>query len=268
MTHSLRPAPFGPISSRHVGSLLSALLLAASLAVGSSGLNPPSSSVRSRAAGQQNPSPDLSPERFDLLVRSNMFTGMAGDRESLERAMKLCEQALAQNPKNPAALVWHGSGLVFQAGQKFRTGDYINGKQVIVRGFREMDDAVALAPESLTMLIPRGASLLGYAKHSSDPERAKPRLVQGLADYEKVLALQKQGWEKLPAHSRGELLSGLVEGWVRVGDAAKARSYAQRIVDELPGSRYAARAKEFLEASPAPAQVDWQCLGCHAASPR
>jgi hypothetical protein len=91
---------------------------------------------------------------------------------------------------------------------------------------------------------------------------------KGLADYEKILAIQTRVWSTTPVHSRGELLSGLVEGWVRAGDAAKARSYAQRIVDELPGSPYAARAKQFLASVGAPAQLDWPCIGCHAAMGR
>jgi len=245
-----------------------ALLLIVAVAALSIGLLSQNSFALGHEARQQNPPPDFSADRFDMQVRSDMFAGMAGDREAFERAMKLCEQALAQDRKNVAALVWHGSGLVFQAGQMFRAGDYISGKQVIVRGFKEMDDSVAQAPESLTTLIPRGASLLAYAAHSSDPERAKPRLLQGLADYEKVLAIQKALWSTLPAHSRGELLSGLAEGWLRAGDAAKARNYAQRIVDELPGTRYVARAKDFVAASTAPAQLDWPCIGCHAGSAR
>jgi len=248
--------------------LICVCLLAAALAVlaiaaaPAPRLAPPSRNLQQSAAAA--PSSD----RFDMQVRSDMFAGMAGDHDALDRAMKLCEQALTSDQKNAAALVWHGSGLVFQAGQMFRSGDYVSGKQVIIRGFKEMDDAVALAPDSLTTLIPRGASLLGYAQHSTDPERAKPRLLQGLSDYEKVLGIQKTQWGSIPAHSRGELLSGLVEGWLRAGDAAKARAYAQRIVDDLPGTRYAARAKDFLSASPAPAQIDWQCIGCHAGAGR
>ena len=43
---------------------------------------------------------------------------------------------------------------------------------------------------------------------------------------------------------------------------------AQRIVDDLPGTPYAARAKEFLAAEGAPAQLDWNCIGCHNAMAR
>jgi acyl transferase domain-containing protein len=126
-----------------------------------------------------------------------------------------------------------------------------------------MDDAVALAPESLGVLIPRGATLLSYAAHSTDPQRAHPRLEMGLADYEKVLAIQKAEWAALPLHSRGELLSALAAGWLQAGDALRARGSAQRIMGELAGSRYAARAQSFLPAAPPPAQLDWPCLGCH-----
>jgi hypothetical protein len=205
-------------------------------------------------------------DRFDRLVRSDMFAGMAGDPEALARAMKQCEEALAGDPKKPEALVWHGSGLVFQAGQMFRGGDYQNGKAAIIRGFREMDDAAALAPGDIRVLIPRGASLLGYAAHATDPARARPQLEKGLADYEKVLAIQKPVWDTLPVHSRGELLSGLVEGWLRAGEAAKARDYARRIVSDLPASRYATRAKAFLAEANPPAQLHWECMGCHVAA--
>jgi hypothetical protein len=220
------------------------------------------------AVRNQNPPSGKAPERFDMAVRGDMFSGMAGDREALERAMRLSEQRLENNSKDPEALVWHGSGLVFQAGQMFRAGDVINGKQTIVRGMKEMDDAVALEPHSLTTLIPRGASLLGYAAHASDPARARPRLEMGLADYEMVLSLQKPEWERLPLHSRGELLSGLAAGWLQAADVAKARSYAQRIATEMPGSRYAARAQEFLSTVPPPARLDWPCLGCHVSPAR
>src|SRR4051794_18787746 len=48
-------------------------------------------------------------ERFDFLVREDFFAGLAGDREKFQRAMKLCEDTLAKNPKHADAMVWHGS---------------------------------------------------------------------------------------------------------------------------------------------------------------
>ena len=268
MTGSNRhPSSLSPLLQR-LRSLAPAFLLAASLLALFFALIPQNGLARARQNSAARPAHPREEERFDNLVRDEMFAGMAGDAAAFGRAMKRCEQALAADPKDVQALVWHGSGLVFQAGQLFRSGDFMKGKEVILRGFKEMDDAVVLAPNDIAVLIPRGASLLSYAKNSRDQERARPRLQQGLADYEKALALQSQSWNSMPVHSRGELLSGLAEGWLRAGDAAKARVYAQRIVDDLPGTPYAARAKEFLAASPAPAQLDWNCIGCHNAMAR
>lgn len=207
------------------------------------------------------------PERFDNEVRADMFAGMAGDAAALDRAMKLCEVTLASDPDNAEALVWHGAGLSFQASIAFRNGDYAKGGPMVGRAFREMDTAVAKKPDSLGVLIPRGATLIEYARHDPSPDRARAELEKGLGDYEKVLALQKADWANRPLHARGELLSGLADGWLRDGDAAKARLYAQRIVTDLPGSAYATRAQDFLGAAPPPKQVEWHCMGCHVSSP-
>ena len=58
-------------------------------------------------------------ERFDMRVRNDFFAGFAGNQEALDRAMKLCEEELARNPANAAALVWHGSGVFFESGMYF-----------------------------------------------------------------------------------------------------------------------------------------------------
>jgi tetratricopeptide (TPR) repeat protein len=203
--------------------------------------------------------------RFDNLVRGDMFAGMAGDAAAFSRAMKLCEDTLAKSPRHPEALVWHGSGDYFLAGRAFQTGDFAIGMELFNKSLREMDDAVSILPDSITVLIPRGAVLLEGSKHLPDPLQAASQLEKALADYEKVLAVQKDDWAKLPLHSRGELLSGLAEGWYRAGNAVKARGYLQRIVAETKGSEYSARAQVVLNAVNPPKQLNWQCIGCHVA---
>ena len=114
-----------------------------------------------------------------------------------------------------------------------------------------MDDAVAKTPDQIGVLIPRGATLLEYSRYDPSPERARAELEKALGDYEKVLALQKSDWQTRPVHARGELLSGLAEGWFRAGDLAKAHSYMERLVQDTAGSPYAARAQGFLLHRPA-----------------
>jgi tetratricopeptide (TPR) repeat protein len=205
-------------------------------------------------------------ERFDNQVRADMFAGLAGDAAALDRAMKRCEETLAQDPENTEALVWHGSGSIFLGGQAMRSADYAKGGPLLAKGLREMDDAVAKAPDRVGVLIPRGATLLEYSKYDPMPEHAQAELQKALGDFEKVLVLQKPDWQNRPLHARGELLSGLAEGWYRAGDVQKARSYMERLVAETAGSPYAARAQVFLSASAPPKQLDWHCIGCHVSS--
>src|ERR1044071_8407868 len=148
-------------------------------------------------------------ERFDFLVREDFFAGMAGDKEALARGMKTCEEALAKNPRHAEALVWHGGGLVFISGQYFQKGDVGKGMELWTRGLKEMDDAVALDPDSVGVLIPRGSTLINASRFMKPDEMARPHLQKGLNDYEKVLQMQKSYFARLSGHARGELLYGL-----------------------------------------------------------
>src|SRR5437588_6030731 len=89
----------------------------------------------------------MSQERFDLKVRNYFFAGFAGDEASFAKGMKMCEDALAENPKLAEALVWHGSGLFAQSRQAFQKGDFQVGLDLWQRGLKEMDDAAALEPD-------------------------------------------------------------------------------------------------------------------------
>jgi len=200
-------------------------------------------------------------ERFDLKVRNDFFAGFAGNAEALARGMKACEAALAENPKQAEALVWHGGGLLYQAGGAFRSGDQQKGMEMWTRGLQEMKTAVELEPDSVGVRIPRGASLLGVSRFVP-PEMAKPLLADGLADYEHTYELQKPMFAELGTHPRGELLFGLAEGYSRFGDEAKARQYFELIKHDLPDTAYAKRADLWMETKSLPANQT-QCVGCH-----
>lgn len=200
-------------------------------------------------------------ERFDFKVRSYFFAGFAGDTASLEKGMKICEDALAADPKNAQALVWHGSGVFFQAGQAFQKGDSQNGMELWQRGLKEMSDAVTLAPDALAVVIPRGAVLL-TASHYTPPEMARQLIQTGVQDFEKAYELQGPDLSQLGTHPRGELMIGLADGYSRLGYQDKAQQWFERIQKEMPGTPYAKSAASWLETKTlAPAQAG--CLGCH-----
>jgi hypothetical protein len=200
-------------------------------------------------------------ERFDYLVREDMFKGVAGDKAALDRAMALCDARLAENPNHAEALVWHGTGLLIQAGEAFTIGDSDKGIVLNRNGLAEMARAVALRPDDVSILIPRGAVLLAVGMGIADVQRARPYFATAVGDFEKVLALQQPYLASLSQHPKGELLASLAEGWSRLGDVEKSRLYLTRMVAELPDTPYSAAATARLDNPGENSRIT--CLGCH-----
>lgn len=202
--------------------------------------------------------------RFDELVRGDFFAGIAGDAVAMQRAMRLIEEALAKTPQHAEALVWRGSGLVGQANQAFQKGDAAAGIDLFERGLKDMNDAVALAPDNVGTLIPRGATLLEVSRSVPDSARAKTLLATAVADYEKVLVLQAPYFKYLSDHARGELLFGLAEGWHRLGEREKSRAHVDRLRAEASGSEYGRMAEQWLKDPTGASAKQRGCVGCHA----
>lgn len=214
------------------------------------------------AAAPTTPVAASEPERFDEKVRADVFDGMRGDTAAMARAMKVCEETLAKNPKHAEAMVWHGAGVVGKASEAFRTGDRQQGITLYTQGLAEMDAAVALEPNNVGVRIPRGAVLLAMAPFVPEPEKTK-LLERGIGDYETTYALQQQQgyFPKLTLHAREQLLYGLTDGYANLGKSDKAAAYVEKMKLEAAGSellpRAASRARGEAVAGPAP------CEQCH-----
>ncbi|HKV25242.1 MAG TPA: hypothetical protein VJN93_11680 [Candidatus Acidoferrum sp.] len=230
------------------------LLSGGAIVVASVGALPTSQTAR------QDPS---SQERFDMEVRADFFTGFRGDEAALERGMRKCEEALAKDPKNAEALVWHGSGLSYSAKKEFMAGNFEKGREIQERGVAEMNEAVALRPDDVRVLIPRAAVFLSAAMHVPSAEAAKRDFRIAAGDYEKVLQLQTAHFSELPVHARGELLGGLAEAWNGLGETEKSLNYRKLMIEELPETAYASRAKQTLEGEQKSGPLGTTCLGCH-----
>lgn len=212
------------------------------------------------AAPQTAPRP--AGPRFDLVVRTDFFAGFAGDQARLARGMAACEEVLASTPNHAEALVWHGSGLAFNAGQAFQKGDMKTGGELWQRGMEEMDKAVALEPDNVGVRIPRGALLL-QATRNMPPDMGRPLLEKGVGDYEHVLALQSAYFNTLGDHPKGELLFGLAEGYSRLGRAEKARGYFDRLIADAPTSGQVPKAQTWIATGELPKSAGLGCVGCH-----
>jgi tetratricopeptide (TPR) repeat protein len=200
-------------------------------------------------------------ERYDHKVRNDFFAGFTGDNAALARGLSATEATLKENPDHAEALVWHGAGVYYQAGQAFQAGEPQKGMDLAMKGLAEMDRAVELAPENVAVRIPRGSVLIAATRFQQGPHVA-PLLAKGVSDYEKTWELQQSDLARLGTHSKGELLLGLADGYSRMGAKDKATSFYERAAKELPGTPYEKPAKEWLETGKLEPRKAG-CLGCH-----
>ena len=224
--------------------------------------------ARGKQDSKQNETTKSS-ERFDLIVREDFFAGMMGDVQRLNHGMKLCEEVLSKNPKHAGALVWHGGGLITRASGLYAAGDTAQGDKLWQQGLEEMNNAVVYEPENMGVKIGRAATLIGLSQSGWDPsdKEARVLLTSAVTDYEKVYQSQKATFDKIPLHSRGELLFGLASGWSILGDTEKARFYLELVIDNCKDSRYQKEAEKLLALKEMPT-VDHNCSGCHASANR
>jgi hypothetical protein len=205
----------------------------------------------------------LAHQRFDFKVREDMFAGMDGDAAAFDRAMKLIAETLVAEPDHAQALVWRGDGRLFLSGQAFQRGAIDEGRTLAGQGVADMERAVSLAPTEIAVRVPRASGLMPFARGLRAFNRPEAdRLTRvAIGDFEFVMAVSAPYWSKLGAHNRGELLGALADGWLQLGDVAKANVYLDRMTSELPGTPYARNA-EFRRADPS-ARKPLTCLGCH-----
>ena len=199
-----------------------------------------------------------------MKVRNYFFAGLAGDAASLQKGMKICEDILANDPKQPEALVWHGTGLVSESREAYQKGDQQKGAELWQRGLDEMDQAEAMAPNDLGVRIVRGSVLLIATQYLPE-EASRPLIEKGLSDYEKAYSVQGPDLSRLGTHKSGELMIGMADAYARLGQQDKAQQWFERIQKDLPGSPYAKSASTWLETKTlAPRQAG--CLSCHTAA--
>ena len=202
-------------------------------------------------------------ERFDMKVREDMFAGFDGDETAFKRAMALIERTLAADPDHAEALTWRGAGRLFLAGQAFGRGVFAEGLRQQAEGLADLEQGVALAPESPGTRAARGPVLMTYAAALRPHDRAKAdRLTTtAIGDFEFMVAREQPRWSGLASHDRGELLGALAQGWLQLDDPAKATPYLDRMIAELPNTPYA-KAATARRADPA-SKAALTCLGCH-----
>jgi hypothetical protein len=207
------------------------------------------------------------PARFDHKVRDLYFAAFAGDKAAMTKAMAITELTLKENPDHAEALVWHGGGVFFQSGEKFRAGDMQAAMEMLTKGTGMMDKAVELQPENIGVRIPRGSAYLA-ASRGMPPQMGRPLLEKGVADYEVAWDMQKNGgMSHFSQHSIGELWMGIADGNSRLAKKERAAEFFTMIKDKLPNTAWSAKADRWFAEGKLTVQ-DGNCVGCHLGSPK
>jgi len=134
------------------------------------------------------------------------------------------------------------------------------------RAMKLIAETLAADPNHAEALVWRGDGrlfLAGQAFQRGAFREGQTLSAEGLADMERAVALaaSQPRWNRMGEHGRGELLGALADGWLTLGETAKANAYLDRMTGELPGTAYAKNAAT-RRADPA-AKVPLTCLGCH-----
>jgi tetratricopeptide (TPR) repeat protein len=207
----------------------------------------------------------MAQQKLEDLGVKEIQTLLGGSTEDLDRLARMVDDAIAANPKSAFPKFMHGVVVFGRSGAASKQGDLATAAKLYQASIAEMEEAVRWEPDNIGVRVPRGAVLI-TATRSMPAQMGKPLLESGLSDFEHVLRLQEQdgSFEKRSDHQRGELLSGLGDGWARFGKEDKAREYFQRIVKDLPGTIYQTRAQAWLDGKPeAKSPVFFTCSGCH-----
>ena len=200
-------------------------------------------------------------------VGQDLLAVLNGDTERFDRGMQGLEALMAKSPNDPKLKVLHGNGVFARSGAAFEKGDIQNAMKLWQSALDEMTQAVEQAPDDIFVRARRGVVLISASRSSAmPPAMAKPLTQSAVEDFERVLEVRErdQTLSQQSTHKRGELLTGLADGWNKLGNPEKARSYFERVTHDLKGTVYEKKAQAWLEDKPEAKAVDYfACSGCH-----
>ena len=214
----------------------------------------------------QAPEPPVSDSRLgvDTLVREDVFAGFQqNDLARLARAEKNIELLIESRRMDRASLLaWQGASALTRAvhaSEKILSQEFSRHYRRAIDLFAEaMRDGADVAA---VFAIVGGANA-SLAERLPAVER-KAAWEQGYGAYAQLFRLQSAILSKLPLHHRGELLSGLAQSAQRSGRVVEAVGYLDQILESLPGTPYAAAAREWKDEPAARSKGNLTCRTCH-----
>lgn len=165
--------------------------------------------------------------------------GTAGDNAALDQGLNDSEAALTADPKDAQAQVWHGIGLMLKCRNVVASGDNDEAVQLFGQALKEMDAAVAEAPDDPRILLPRGSTVLHASIAMPPGEEADELLRSGLDNYLKCVG-------KVQGVLLDRVLYGIADAYARLGQTEQATKYFERVAAEAKGTGYERNARVWL----------------------
>ncbi|MEM1072366.1 MAG: hypothetical protein AAGH71_06055 [Planctomycetota bacterium] len=186
---------------------------------------------------------------FDESVRGDFFRGLLeNDAAAWQEARKTIDTKLGEDAENGEAMAWLGAMLVADAEKAFAGGDVQKGMQLWNDGITSMDRGVEL-DKTVNSMIPRGITLFQVYRYEPDLARQIAMLDTAIGDLQYSLDYLTPVWDTQSKHARGMLLLMLADANAQRAerDAQRALELRTRILNEMPGTSYAARARNAME---------------------
>lgn len=196
-------------------------------------------------------------------VREDLFAGwIANDLDSFERGVRKVDLYLNDHPDDPGGLSWRCLILAYQMRQALAAGDNAAYHRLLAAAKEVRQKTFAGDPQDPSPYIIVGSSLVRLASSAPDEDRAW-MYRDGRELLNKVPGLQKDYFDTLPPHMRGELWSQIAFASDRLGDKAERDRVISEMLAKLPGSPYETRARHWQKLPNLKSEGDYTCLSCH-----
>ena len=149
---------------------------------------------------------------ISIWVREDLFAGFLADSmEDFNRGVAKLDHILAEIPDDPSALAFRASADIYLAVRAAEAGRADEYERLFASSNRLFDRSQAVQPDrSIAYLAITG----GMATIVGDriPEKHRRQVWQrGLNSYLQLEQAQKEAFDKMPVHHRGEVLGGIAQ---------------------------------------------------------
>lgn len=194
-------------------------------------------------------------------VREDLFAGfLTGDMERFENGVKKVEAILASQPGAADARAWLGGAEMYRAARAYEAGK----KDEFERWYKASLATFAEAAKTKNgaVFAITGGTFAVFADRLP-PEHREDAYRRVHENYLALKAEQAPFFDKLPPHMRGEVLAGLAQASARLGREEEAQAWLKQVVETLPGTPYASRAKKWQENYQLSKTTSLTCQTCH-----